>query len=231
MRAAVLREQAFAIEDRPIPEPGAGEVLLKTRLCGICGSDLHLFKHAPEIDRLARSMGAPGQNLSKGMVLGHEYVGEIVGFGPETQQTLAVGDRVVSVPFLLREGTPIPIGANVEVDGAYAEYFLGTEALLLKIPDGVPDAAAALVEPLGIGVHAVAKSRLRGSSHVCVILGCGPIGLAIAAVLRLRGVQHIAASDFSPKRRELALAMGATRAVHPREESPFAALQIGRAHV
>lgn len=227
MRAAVLRDQAFTIENRPLPEPGPGEVLLKTRLCGICGSDLHQFKHAAEIDRLARSMGAPGQDLSKGMVLGHEYVGEIVRFGPETQQTLAVGDRVVSVPFLLRDGAPIPIGANVAVDGAYAEYFLGTEALLLKIPDGVPDAAAALVEPLGIGVHAVAKSKLATGSHACVILGCGPIGLAIAAVLRMRGVQHIAASDFSPKRRALALAMGATRAVHPREESPFAALPPG----
>lgn len=227
MRAAVLRDQAFTIEDRPIPEPGPGEVLLKTRLCGICGSDLHQFKHAAEIDRLVRSMGAPGQDLSKGMVLGHEYVGEIVRFGPETQQVLAVGDRVVSVPFLLRDGAPIPIGANVEVDGAYAEYFLGTEALQLKIPDGVPDAAAALVEPLGIGVHAVAKSKLHSGNHACVILGCGPIGLAIAAVLRMRGVQHIAASDFSPKRRQLALAMGATRAVHPREESPFSALPPG----
>ncbi|WP_408591798.1 zinc-binding dehydrogenase [Novosphingobium sp.] len=227
MRTAVLRDRAFMIEDRPIPTPGPGEVLLKTRLCGICGSDLHQFKHAAQIDQLARSMGAPGQDLAKGLVLGHEYVGEVVGFGPNTQQALQPGDRVVSVPFLLRDGSPVPIGANVEVDGAYAEYFLGTEALLLKIPDGVPDAAAALVEPLGIGVHAVAKSVLQGNSHACVILGCGPIGLAIAAVLRMRGVSLVIASDFSPKRRALATTMGATRAVHPREESPFAALPPG----
>jgi 2-desacetyl-2-hydroxyethyl bacteriochlorophyllide A dehydrogenase len=169
-------------------------------------------------------MGAPGQDLTKGMVLGHEYVGEIVAFGPETQQSLEVGDRVVSVPFLLRAGAPVPIGANVEVDGAYAEYFLGTEALLLKIPDDVPDAAAALVEPLGIAVHAVAKSFLNGNSHPCVVLGCGPIGLAIAAVLRMRGVETIIASDFSPKRRQLAQAMGATQTVHPKETSPFSLL-------
>lgn len=231
MRAAVMRDRAFAVEDRPMPVPGPGDVLLKTRLCGICGSDLHQFKHAAEIDELARSMGAPGQDLSKGMVLGHEYVGEVVAFGPDTQQELSVGDRVVSVPFLLRDGAPVPIGANVDVDGAYAEYFLGTEALLLKIPDGVPDAAAALVEPLGIGVHAVAKSMLDGDSHPCVILGCGPIGLAIAAVLRMRGVSNIIASDFSPKRRGLALAMGATEAVHPKEQSPFAALPAGKAAI
>ena len=224
MRAAVMRNRAFTIEDRPMPIPGSGDVLLKTRLCGICGSDLHQFKHAAEIDELVRSMGAPGQDLSKGMVLGHEYVGEIVAFGPETQQSLKVGDRVVSVPFLMRDGAPVPIGANVEVDGAYAEYFLGSEALLLKIPDDVPDAAAALVEPLGIAVHAVAKSFLNGDSHPCVILGCGPIGLAIAAVLKMRGVETIIASDFSPKRRALAQAMGATQTVHPKEASPFSLL-------
>jgi 2-desacetyl-2-hydroxyethyl bacteriochlorophyllide A dehydrogenase len=228
MRAAVMRDRAFSVEERPMPVPGSGEVLLKTRLCGICGSDLHQFKHAAEIDQLARDMGAPGQDLSKGMVLGHEYVGEVVAFGPDTQQTLKVGDRVVSVPFLIRDGAPLPIGANVDVDGAYAEYFLGTEMLLLKIPDGVPDAAAALVEPLGIAVHAVAKSLLDGDSRPCIILGCGPIGLAIAAVLRMKGVTTIVASDFSTKRRELARAMGATEAVHPKEQSPFTALPAGQ---
>lgn len=225
MRSAVLRAQTFTIEDRPIPTPGPGEVLLKTRMCGICGSDLHQFKHAAEIDALAREMGAPGQDLSKGMVLGHEYVGEVVAFGPETQQALQIGDRVVSVPFLLRDGAPVPIGANVEIDGAYAEYFLGSEALLLKIPDTVPDAAAALVEPLGIGVHAVAKSLLDGDSHPCVILGCGPIGLAIAAVLRMKGVTTIIASDYSPKRRTLAKQMGATTEVDPRAQSPLSLLE------
>jgi threonine dehydrogenase-like Zn-dependent dehydrogenase len=224
MRAAVMRDRAFAIEERPMPVPGPGEVLLRTRLCGICGSDLHQFKHAREIDALARSMGAPGQDLDRGMVLGHEYVGEVIAFGPDTQQSLAVGDRVVSVPFLIRDGLPVPIGANVEVDGAYAEYFLGTEALLLKIPEGVPDAAAALVEPLGIAVHAVAKSMLGAGDLPCAVLGCGPIGLAIVAVLRMRGVTNIVASDFSPKRRELARLMGAGAVVHPKEQPVFAAL-------
>lgn len=224
MRAAVMRDRAFTIEDRPMPTPGAGEVLLRTRLCGICGSDLHQFKHAHDIDAMARSMGAPGQDLAKGMVLGHEYVGEVAAFGPDTQQHLAIGDRVVSVPFLLRNGAPVPIGANVEVDGAYAEYFLGTEALLLKIPDGVPDEAAALVEPLGIAVHAVAKSRLTDPATPCVVLGCGPIGLAIIAVLKMRGVSAIYASDFSPKRRALAEQMGASHVGHPKEDSAFAHL-------
>lgn len=221
MRSAVLRAQQFTVEDRPMPVPGAGELLLKTRLCGICGSDLHLFKHAAEIARMAEEMGAPPQDMSGGLVLGHEYVGEVAAAGPDTVGRFAIGDRVVSVPFLLRDGVPIPIGANPAVDGAYAEYFLGSEALLLKVPDEVPDEAAALVEPLGIAVHAVAKSRLGDADMPCVILGCGPIGLAIAAVLKMRGVTSIIASDFSPKRRALALEMGATEAVHPKDVSPF----------
>lgn len=224
MRAAVMRDRAFSVEERAMPVPGAGEVLLKTRVCGICGSDLHLFKHAQEIAKLGEEMGLPPQDFSRGLVLGHEYVGEVVAFGPETTQALAIGDRVCSIPFLIRDGAPAPIGSNVYIDGAYAEYFLGTEMLLLKIPEGVPDAAAALVEPLGIAVHAVAKSFLAGNSHNAVILGCGPIGLAIAAVLRMRGVETIIASDFSPKRRDLALTMGATKAVHPKQESPYASL-------
>ncbi len=228
MRAAVLRDQAFHVEERPLPEAGPGEVLLKTRLCGICGSDLHLFKHAAEIAKLGEEMGAPPQDLSQGLILGHEYVAEVAAFGPATAQTLAIGDRVVSVPFLFRDGAPLPIGASVAVTGAYAQYFLGTEALLLKVPDNVPDEAAALVEPLAIAVHAVAKSPIAGDSHAVVIQGCGPIGLAVAAVLRMRGVSTVIAVDFSPRRRNLALTMGATKAVDPRETPAFAELPAGR---
>lgn len=228
MRAAVLYDQAFAVEDRPIPVAGPGEVLLKTRLCGICGSDLHLFKHAAEIARLGAELGAPAQDMTKGLVLGHEYVAEIVSFGPDTVRSLSVGDRVVSVPFLIRDGAPMPIGAHVDVAGAYGQYFVGTEMLLLKVPDSLPDAAAALVEPLAIAVHAVAKSPLAGDSHAVVVQGCGPIGLAVTAILRMRGVSSVTAADFSPRRRALATAMGASRAVDPRETSAFFDLPPGR---
>jgi threonine dehydrogenase-like Zn-dependent dehydrogenase len=228
MRAAVLYDQAFVVEDRSMPIPGPGEVLLKTRLCGICGSDLHLFKHAAEIAKLGVEMGAPPQDMTKGLILGHEYIAEVAGFGPDTAQALSIGDRVVSVPFLIRHGAPMPIGAHVDVSGAYAQYFLGTEMLLLKVPDGVPDAAAALVEPLAIAVHAVSKSPLNGDSHAVVIQGCGPIGLAVAAVLRMRGVASVCGVDFSPRRRGLATAMGATRTVDPREASAFADLPAGK---
>lgn len=224
MRAVVLRDSALTVENRPMPEPGSGDVLIQTRYCGICGSDLHLAKHSAEIAKIGEELGAPPQDLSRGMVLGHEFIGEIVGFGADTAQALSVGDRVVSVPFLLRDGAPMSIGASLDVSGAYAEYFLASEALLIKVPDAVPDEAAALVEPLAIAVHAVAKSPLSGDSHAAVVMGCGPIGLAVAAVLKAHGVSTIIASDFSPKRRELATAMGATLTLDPRERPAFAAV-------
>jgi 2-desacetyl-2-hydroxyethyl bacteriochlorophyllide A dehydrogenase len=224
MRASVLRARTFAVEDRAIPTPGPGQVLLKTRLCGICGSDLHLAKHLDEIVADAEAMGAPKQDMSQGLILGHEFVGEVVSFGSETQQTLAVGDRVTSVPFLLEGSVPKPIGASVEGGGAYAEYMLASEVLLLKIPDALSDAAAALVEPFAIGVHAVNKAGIAPGEAAAVVLGCGPIGLAVAAVLKMHGANIVVASDFSPKRRELAAAMGATVALDPREADPFAAV-------
>lgn len=224
-RAAVLRDRRFTLEHRAMPVPGPGQVLLKTRLCGICGSDLHLFKHAEEIAKTAESFGAAPQDFSQGLVLGHEYVAEVAGHGPDTTGLLPVGTRVVSVPFLLEDGVPKPIGSTVEVAGAYADYFLGSEALLLPVPDAVPDAAAALVEPLAVALHAVNKAALKAGT--AVILGCGPIGLAIAAVLKLRGFTHIIAADFSLRRRHLAGDMGATETVDPRTASALAPLMVG----
>ncbi|WP_205480036.1 zinc-binding dehydrogenase [Sphingomonas arenae] len=223
MRAAVLRDRRIAVEERARPEPGPGQVLLKIRLCGICGSDLHLAKHAAEIAKLGEEFGAPPQDLSRGLILGHEFIGEIAEFGPETARTLQIGDRVVSVPFLLENGVPKPIGASVDVAGAYAEYMLASEALLLKVPDEVPDEAAALVEPLAIAWHAVAKSGLPPVDAAAVVLGCGPIGLAIVTVLKMHGVEGIVASDFSPRRRELATTLGAAQAISPKDGNALAA--------
>jgi 2-desacetyl-2-hydroxyethyl bacteriochlorophyllide A dehydrogenase len=223
-RAAVLRDRAFSVEERPAPEPGEGQVLLKMRLCGICGSDLHLAKHLDEIEAMGREFGAPPQDLAKGLVMGHEFVGEIASFGPGTQQTLALGDRVTCVPFLLENGAPKPIGSSVEVDGGYAQHMLASEALLLRVPDDVPDAAAALVEPFAIAMHAVNKSGSNPAAGAALIMGCGPIGLAIANVLRMHGTKIIVASDFSPRRRELAATMGATVTVDPKAGDAMAEL-------
>ncbi|MFN9926163.1 MAG: zinc-binding dehydrogenase [Phenylobacterium sp.] len=229
MRAAVMRgDGLFVVEDRPMPEPAAGNVLVRVRACGICGSDLHFFHHAravierpDELGALTLSMDA---NLANGPVLGHEFVCEVVDFGPQTQRTLEVGTRVVSMPFVLRDGAPVLVGSRPDTPGAYAEFMELTEALLLPAPDSVPDEAAALVEPIAVAVHAVNKAQLTGDETIALI-GCGPIGLALAAVLRARGFRHITASDLSPRRRELAGIMGAEEVVDPTLDNVIARAQ------
>ena len=225
MRAAVMRCDRIVVEDVPTPKPGSGDVVVKVRGCGICGSDLHFSKHMHHIIDSARAMGVPTaefeRSINQGVVLGHEFVGEIVDFGPDTQRNLRVGARVCSMPFLLKAGAPVLVGSNPETTGAYAEYMLLTEALLLPVQESVSDEAAALVEPVGIAIHSVNKAALT-NDHAAIVVGCGPIGLAIIAVLKARGVKRIIASDLSPKRRELAGLMGATHVVNGANESVIA---------
>lgn len=225
MRAAVMRCDRIVVENVPTPKPGKGDVLVKVLRCGICGSDLHFSKHMHHIIDSARSLGMPTtefeRTVNQGVVLGHEFVGEVVDFGPETERKLKTGARVCSMPFVLKGGAPVLVGSNPETAGAYAEYMLLTEALLLPVQEHVSDEAAALVEPVGIAIHSVNKAALT-DDHAAIVVGCGPIGLAIVAVLKARGVKHIIASDLSPKRRELAGLMGASHVVNGAAESVIA---------
>jgi len=204
------------VEERSRPAPGDGEVLVKVHRCGICGSDLHFFRHQRDIIEKARSLGADVSELerafSEGVILGHEFVGEIVAFGPGTHRRLAIGDRVVSMPFVQKGGVPVLIGSNPETTGAYAQYMTLTEASVLKVDSSISSEAAAFVEPLGIAIHAVNKSGIKPGAAAAVI-GAGPIGLAITAVLRQRGIETVVAADLSPERRRLATVMGAREVV------------------
>jgi threonine dehydrogenase-like Zn-dependent dehydrogenase len=228
MRAAVMRGDRFVVEERRVPKPEAGDVLVKVRACGICGSDLHYFHHIDSMIENVRALGAPTESMERtvreGPVLGHEFVCEVVDFGPETQRKLEGGERVCSMPFLMRNGAPMLIGSTPEAGGAYAEYMLLSEALLLPVEEAIPDEGAAWVEPLGIAVHAVNKALMR-PEDVAVVVGCGPIGLAIIAVMKARGLAHIVATDLSPKRRDLAKTLGASRVVDGAKESAVSAAQ------
>lgn len=226
MRAAVMRRDRFVVEERPRPTPLSGDVLVKVRCCGICGSDLHYFHHIDSMIENVRALGAPTDSMERavraGPILGHEFVCEVVDYGPDTERRLDQGQRVCSMPFLMREGAPILIGSTAEVTGAYAEYMLLSEALLLPVDPAVSDEAAALVEPLGIAIHAVNKAMMR-PHEVAVVVGCGPIGLATIAVLKARGFAQIIASDLSLKRRELAVVMGASLVIDPATDGVIAA--------
>ena len=103
MRAVVMLNHELTVEDIPVPEPGPGEVLVKTLACGICGSDLHALKHTEKLVEVSeRSNGVFNMDLSRGIVMGHEFCFEVVDFGPNTDRSLKAGTRAVSMPVLIR---------------------------------------------------------------------------------------------------------------------------------
>jgi len=221
MRAAVMRERGLVVAEVPAPEPGPGEVLVRTLACGICGSDLHALKHAEAFVETSRRAGNPFvMDLGRDVVMGHEFCAEVVEHGPGTTRALKAGTRVCSRPTLLRPTGPQSIGYSNDNPGGYGEYMRLSEAFLLPVPDGLATEHAALTEPMAVGVHAVAKARLE-PDNAPLVIGCGPVGLAVIAALRLRDVRPIVAADFSRRRRELAVAVGADVVVDPAETTPW----------
>jgi threonine dehydrogenase-like Zn-dependent dehydrogenase len=217
MRAAVMRRKQIVADEVPEPVPGPGEVLVRTLACGICGSDLHALQHADLMVESAKESGAPFvPNLLGDVVMGHEYCAEVLDFGPNTTRRIPAGRRVVSMPLIFR-GTRIQaVGYSDEVPGGYGERMVLSEPLLLEVPNGLATEHAAATEPMAVGVHAVAKAGM-GPRDVALVVGCGPVGLAVIAGLRLQGAETIVAADFSPRRRALATHFGATTVVDPKE--------------
>lgn len=224
MRAAVLRDGRMVYrDDVPDPIPEAGQVLVGVRACGICGSDLHFAAHGAQVlemsDRVAGGTGGMHVDLSHDIFMGHEFSAEILEAGPDTE-THPPGTMVTSLPVLLSAKGVEPIVYSNSTIGGYAERMLLSAPLLLPIPNGLDLKHAALTEPMAVGLHAVNKSNIA-PGETALVLGCGPIGIAIIAALRAKGVETIVASDFSPKRRELATAMGAHQTLDPAQGSPF----------
>ncbi len=226
MRAAVMRGGEIVADTLPDPEPGAGQVLVRTLACGICGSDLHALRHADEVVQAARDSGMPSLDFDPGrdLVFGHEYCAEVVDYGPGTLRNLATGTRVCSMPLMFHAGGIAGIGFSNTFPGGYGELMLLSEPLLLPVPDGLPTEHAALTEPMAVGVHAVAKARME-KTDAALVVGCGPVGLAVIAALRLAGRGPVVAADYSPRRRALAEGLGADVVVDPAEERPLTAWQ------
>jgi threonine dehydrogenase-like Zn-dependent dehydrogenase len=221
MRAAIFRNGEIVVDQLPEPKPAAGQVLVKTLACGICGSDLHARKHAHHMVELSKHLpGRTPMDLSRDIVFGHEFCCEVIDYGPDTQRKFKPGTRVCSLPAVLTAQGPKGIGYSNDYVGGYAERMLLSEALLLEVPNGLSAGHAALTEPLAVGVHAVEKAKVRGD-EVPLVIGCGPVGLAVIAALKLKGLHPIVAADYSPKRRELAQALGADIVVDPATTQPF----------
>jgi threonine dehydrogenase-like Zn-dependent dehydrogenase len=223
MRASVLRDGRMVYrDDVPDPVPGPGQVLVGVRACGICGSDLHFAAHGAQVLEMTERVaggGAMHVDLGHDIYMGHEFSAEVLEAGPDTD-THPPGTLVTSLPVLLSGKGAEPIVYSNSTIGGYAERMLLSAPLLLPIPNGLDLKHAALTEPMAVGLHAVNKSNVAPGEKALVI-GCGPIGIAIIAALRVQGVETIVASDFSPRRRELATAMGAHQVLDAAQGSPF----------
>jgi threonine dehydrogenase-like Zn-dependent dehydrogenase len=222
MRAAVMRDRKLVVDDIAEPEPGPGQVLTKTLACGICGSDLHMLKFADRMVEIAQRSGEPARmDLDRDIVMGHEFCAEILDHGPDTQKTLKPGTRVCSMPVLISPDRVEGVGYSNRVPGGYAERMVLSEPMLLEVPNGLATEHAAMTEPMAVGEHAVARAN-PGADDLPLVIGCGPVGLAVIAALKLRGVGPVIAADFSPMRRKLAETLGADVVLDPSDTSPYA---------
>jgi threonine dehydrogenase-like Zn-dependent dehydrogenase len=221
LRAALTTLAGLEVVSMDDPVPGSGQVLVKTLACGICGSDLHAAADLSHFADLSRRVGALGAlDPARGTVFGHEYCAEIVDYGPGTARSLPIGSRVCSVPIVFGEGGVEAIGYSSTYPGGLAELMVLQEMLLLPVPDGLSAERAALTEPLAVGEHAVNLAGMT-DHDVCVVIGCGPVGLAVISALRSKGEGPVIAVDFSPTRRRLAELLGADSVVDPGEVSPY----------
>lgn len=218
MRASVLTGAGrLRVEDRPTPKPGPHEVLIEVTSVGVCGSDVHYFEH-----------GRIGSYVVEApLVLGHEAAGVVAGVGSEVTR-LRAGQRVSLEP-----GVPdftcgqclagrynlcenMRFFATPPIDGAFAELVTLHEQFAHPVPDDLSDDAAALVEPLSVGLWACQKAQVSAGTRV-LIAGAGPVGLLAAQTASALGASAITVTDVSAARLQLATELGATAAIDARE--------------
>jgi threonine dehydrogenase-like Zn-dependent dehydrogenase len=223
MKAAYLENDRIHVGQFPDPVPSKGQALVRTHRCGLCASDAHFLSSGPTIVSQCREFGGPyaSVDLTKRIVMGHEYVGEIVDYGPGSRRPMKVGTKVTSAPIMRQGSVRGIVGYVSELPGGFGEYMLLDEDFLLQVPTELDDDRAALIEPLAVGLeHARAGEPQAG--EVPLVLGCGAIGLGVIAGLKVKGIGPIVAADLDARRRDIAIRMGADVSVDPREMSPYA---------
>jgi threonine dehydrogenase-like Zn-dependent dehydrogenase len=221
MRAVVLRDGRLEVRETADPIPGEGELLLRTLATAICASDVHFMDHHDAVPA-----GGPAGMVydpDRDMVLGHEFVGEVVGHGPGCTDHFPVGTRVTAMPILLVDGglggTKV-IGQHPEAQGSFGELVVVSEMMARAVPGDVSNDAVAVVDAFAVGEFYVRSSAI-GEGEVAIVIGAGAIGLSAVAALVARGVDPIVVSDFTPDRLALAEQFGAHRLVNAADESPF----------
>ncbi len=191
----------LAFETLPDPTPEADQVVVRVGRCGICGSDLHMTEDA-------------AYGCKHGDVLGHEFAGEVVGLGREVEE-LRTGDLVSVIPLMscgqcehCRKGEVQWCSGFGLQGGGYAEYAVTRPNQCIKLPGDVSLADGAIVEPLAVALHGVNLSGLEAGDKV-LVLGAGPIGLAVAFWAKRLGAGKVAVQDIADFQRDRALGMGA----------------------
>ncbi len=197
MKAVACEDSKLEVVDLPAPEPVEGQVLIDVLRCGICGSDLHARQHADEQADMLAEAGYDGfMRSDQRVVFGHEFCGEVAAYGPRSRKKVPSGSPVVALP-LRRSGDEMhAIGLSAAAPGAYAEQVVVEESLMFPLPNGLSAELGALTEPLAVGRHAVRRAEIK-KRDVAIVIGCGPIGLAVISMLKAQRVRTIVASDFS----------------------------------
>lgn len=187
-----------------LPEIGDGEALVEVEACGFCGSDINI-------------VAGTHPRAKAPLTLGHELSGRIVQIRSSTRG-FAVGDRITTYPLIscghchaCTHGNPHVCKDlklyGFDIDGGMAQFVKLPVSSLVKLPDGMPAQIGALIEPLAVAVHGVARANLNGV-QLAVVLGAGPIGLLTALVAQARGVPHVIISDVLASRKDFAQSLG-----------------------
>ena len=216
MKAAFfMGPETFQVKDVPCPEPLPGTVVIKNMVCGVCGTDVHIFH------------GEPGSaDVTPPVVLGHEYSGEVAAVGEGVTQ-LKVGDHVTVDPNIYcgkcshcRNGKKQLCEAmeaiGVTRDGGFAQYSLVPAAQAFLLDPELPFEFGAMAEPTACCLHGIDLAGIRGGDRVCIV-GGGAIGLIMVQLAKLSGASQVVLSEPNEKRRAVALSLGADLALAPGE--------------
>jgi 2-desacetyl-2-hydroxyethyl bacteriochlorophyllide A dehydrogenase len=204
LAARYLGPNRLEPEEIPLPVIGNEEALVQVEACGFCGSDISI-------------VAGTHPRATAPLTLGHELSGRVVQIRSSTG-AFVPGDRVTTYPLIFcgecqacRHGNPHVCSRlrlfGFDVDGGMAEYVKLPVSSLMKLPEAMPGQIGALIEPLAVAVHGVARTSLD-EVQVAAVLGAGPIGLLTALVAQARGVPHVVVSDILPSRLELAASLG-----------------------
>lgn len=227
-----LGNKTFAVTDLPTPHAGPGELVLRNQVCGVCGTDVHIYH------------GEPGSaDVNPPVVLGHEYSGEVVEVG-EGVTGFAVGDHVTVDPNIYcghcaycqngkKQLCPSMEAIGVTRDGGFAQYSRIPASQAFKLEPTVPWETAAMAEPLACCLHGIDLAGIQVGDKVCVV-GGGAIGLLMVQLAKLSGASQIVLSEPNEKRRQVGLQVGANAALDPTRtdaQEAFAQVLDGGANV